>query len=108
MRDKKEFCCEEMHSHLFGSDEKASEIHFDYYPVFREYFINYKEDCGGGIQLIKYCPWCGSELPKGLRNEFFDTLEKEYNIETDIGEYKEKTDVPIEFKSDEWWKKRGL
>jgi hypothetical protein len=69
MNDKKEFCCEEMYSHLFRSDKKTSEIHFDYYPVFREYFIDYREDCGGGIQLIKYCPWCGNKLPKGLRNE---------------------------------------
>jgi hypothetical protein len=108
MSDKKEFCCEEMYSHLFRSDKKTSEIHFDYYPVFREYFIDYKKEYGEDIQLVRYCPWCGSKLPKRLRHEWFDTLEKEYKIETDIGEYKERTDIPQEFKSDEWWKKRGL
>jgi hypothetical protein len=41
-------------------------------------------------------------LPKGLREEFFNILEKEYKIETDIGEYKQRTDIPQEFKSDEW------
>jgi len=35
-------------------------------------------------------------------------LEKEYKIKTDIGEWKERSDIPQEFKSDEWWKKRGL
>jgi hypothetical protein len=70
MNRKKEFCCEEMHSHLFRSDERASEIHFDYYPVFREYFIDYKKEYGGGdVQLVNFCPWCGTKLPKGLRDE---------------------------------------
>ena len=54
MSGKKEFCCEEMSFHLFGSEKNASKLHFDYYPVFREYFIDYKEECGGGIQLINY------------------------------------------------------
>jgi hypothetical protein len=99
MNDKREFCCEEIFSHLFMSSKKTSEIHFDYYPVFREYFIDYKEIYGGGIQLIRYCPWCGSKLPKGLRNEWFDTLKKEHNIETDIME--KRPDIPPEFKSDE-------
>jgi len=29
-------------------------------------------------------------------------LEKEYKIETGIGEYKEREDIPQEFKSDKW------
>ena len=107
-KDKKEFCCEEMFFHLFRSEKNASELHFDYYPVFREYFIDYKEECGGGIQLINYCSWCGKMLPSSLREEFFNTLEKEYKIETSIGGYKGREDIPQEFKSDEWWKKRGL
>jgi len=100
MNDKKEFCCEGIFSHLFMSSKKTPEIHFNYYPVFREYFIDYKEIYGGGIQLIRYCPWCGSKLPKELRNEWFDTLKKEYNIETDIME--NRPDIPPEFKTDEW------
>lgn len=108
MNDKKGFCCQEMYSHLFRSDKNTSELHFDYYPKFREYFIDYKEDYGGGIQLINYCPWCGSNLPNSLRDIFFDTLEKDYHIETGIGEYEERKDIPLEFRSDEWWKKRNL
>jgi len=41
-------------------------------------------------------------LPSSLREEFFNTLEKEYKIETSIGGYKEREDIPQEFKSDEW------
>ncbi|CAG8575862.1 6593_t:CDS:1 [Ambispora leptoticha] len=99
--NKKEFCCEEMFLHLFRLAGEKSELHFGYYPVFREYFIDYKEEYGGGVQLIKYCCWCGKKLPSSLREEFFDTLEKEYKIETDIGEYNERPDIPQEFKSDE-------
>src|SRR5689334_12730893 len=102
MNDKKEFCCNEMFSHLFGSEKNTSELHFDYYPTFREYFIDYKEECGGGIQLVSYCSWCGKKMPSSLREEFFNTLKKEYKIETDIGEYKEREDIPQEFKSDRW------
>lgn len=101
MSDKREFCCEEICSHLFRFNKKTSEIHFGYYSVFREYFVDYKESHGGGIQLVNYCPWCGNKFPKGLRDEWFDTLKKDYNIETDIGEYKQRTDIPPEFKSDE-------
>lgn len=108
MNGEKGFCCEEMYSHLFRSDKRTSEIHFDYYPVFREYFIDYKKEYGGGVQLIKFCPWCGSKLAKELREEFFNILEKEYKIETDIGEYRQRKDIPQEFKTDEWWKKRNL
>ena len=97
-----------MKSHLFRSDKNTSELHFDYYPIFREYFIDYKEKYGGGIQLINYCPWCGNALPKSLRKKWFDILKRENNIETDIGEWRKRKDIPGEFKTDEWWKKRGL
>ena len=43
-----------------------------------------------------------------LREEWFETLEREYGIETDVGEARDRTDIPQEFWSDEWWKKREL
>jgi len=101
MRNEKDFCCEEINSHLFRSDKNISELHLDYYPVFREYSIDYKEEFGGGNQLINFCPWCGSKLPSTLREKFFTTLKKEYNIEVGIGDYKQRIDIPSEFKSDE-------
>ncbi|CAG8448193.1 812_t:CDS:2 [Racocetra fulgida] len=101
--DRKDFCCEEMYENLLGEDNSGEcELHFGYIPQFREYFIDIKDEYGGAVLLISYCPWCGKKLPKGLREEFFDILEKEYKIETDIGEYKERADIPQEFKSDEW------
>ena len=57
--------------------------------------------------IISFCPGCGKELPKSLQNEWYATLYKEYGIE---GEHASIWNpmVPEEFKSDAWWKNRGL
>ncbi|WP_342269806.1 DUF6980 family protein [Rickettsia endosymbiont of Orchestes rusci] len=96
----KEHSCKEMKIFL---SESRDPIKYD--PVFREYYIEIK----GSFNIItmSYCPWCGTKLPKELRNEFFDILD-EYGIETDIGEYIKDKRIPAEFRTDEWWKKRGL
>ena len=95
-----QFCCKEMSVLISDSREPIK-----YNKVFREYYI--KSFRKYNIIAFEYCPWCGTKLTKALRNEFFDTLENEYHIETDIGEYKNEV-LPEEFKTDEWWKKRGL
>ena len=76
----------------------------EYNPVFREYFIRLN-NCSNIITLT-YCPWCSSKLPTSLRESYFDILEKEYQIETNLGEYKERSDIPSDFKTDRWWKTR--
>ena len=55
---------------------------------------------------IHYCPWCGSKLAKELSDEWLYVLEQEYGIKDPQGNDRKK--VPPEFKTDEWWKKRGL
>jgi hypothetical protein len=77
----------------------------DYDPVVRDYGIRFGKNM---VDMLHFCPWCGSKLPKTLMREMFDTIEKEYGIprlEADIDNY---TNVPDEFKTDEWWRKRGL
>ena len=96
------FCCETLVLNL-----KEKRTYIGYNEVFREIYLN-RSDTRSVITVIFFCPWCGSKLPNSLRDKFFDTLEKEYNIETDIGEYKERKDIPAEFKGGEWWKKRDL
>jgi hypothetical protein len=59
------------------------------------------------LQGIFYCPWCGSQLAHSLRDEFFDVLKEEFGIETNLEILKDPS-LPEEFKSDLWWKKRGL
>lgn len=56
---------------------------------------------------IDYCPFCGLKLPSSLVQEYMNILEKEYGIENPYDEVVMEN-VPEEFKSDEWWKKRGL
>jgi len=73
------FCCKEMKMFL---EDARDPIEYD--PVFREYYISLNNQ--PNIITFAYCPWCGSKFLKELREEFFNTLEKEHNIETDIGE----------------------
>jgi hypothetical protein len=91
--EEKDFCCKEMYKNLLGEDDGRCESHLRYQPKFREYFVDIRDEFGGAIYLIKHCPWCGKKFPSPLRNKFFDTLEKEYNIETDIGECQQREDI---------------
>lgn len=97
---KTKHCCELMD--MFLEDPR---IPLKYYPMAREYGIPLSHS--SAIQLFFYCPWCGKKLPESLREKFFDILEKEYHVEPEF-DIKQDPNVPEEFKSDEWWKKRGL
>ncbi|RHZ35208.1 DUF6980 family protein [endosymbiont GvMRE of Glomus versiforme] len=108
---RNDFCCNEIYEVLLGEGDGNCELSFGYDPVLREYFIGVRPEYGGTCQLIKYCPWCGKKFPKELLNEFIEELKKELNIkDDDIGfaEIRERTDIPEEFKSDAWWKKRSF
>jgi len=112
---KTELCCELMQEFL---DEGKVGIYYN--PIIRSYHINTRifQD---GKQMIYNCPWCGCKLPNNLLNQYYDTLEREYNIlyEPFTKRYYEILDtpntykeidreLPEEFKSDKWWKKRKL
>ncbi|NQY42013.1 MAG: hypothetical protein HRT87_01540 [Legionellales bacterium] len=97
------FCCDDMKIHI-----SENEVAIRYSPRDREFHI-----CVLGLkaptvseviqsyQLINYCPWCGSKLPDHLGERRCRELEK-------LG-YDEffSDDIPSEFKTDEWWLKRG-
>lgn len=95
-----EHCCELME--LFLHDPR---VPLEYYPIAREYGVMLKDSAA--IQLLLYCPWCGKKLPGSVREQYFNILEKEYGIESDL-DSSHDLNIPTEFKSDEWWKKRGL
>ena len=76
-----------------------------YLPIFREYAIILNHS--SVVQGIAYCGWCGKELPDNLYETYFNTLEKEYGIKPGL-DVQNDPNIPEEFKSDEWWKKRGL
>lgn len=96
-----EHCCEQMN--FFLNEHKVA---IEYRPPFREYNILLRES--NTVQGIDYCPWCGAKLPKELRNEYFDALRNEYELDIPILGRFDNPALPDELKSDEWWKKRGL
>jgi len=87
-----EHCCKELN--FFLEEDKVS---INYYPKYREYSINLKSS--NGYQVIIFCPWCGTKFPEPLDDEWFDILENQMQIDTDI-----KENIPKEFLTDEWWK----
>lgn len=100
-------CCELMD--LFLDDIRVPIV---YSPVSREYSLLMLEDGKKrgrmhAVQRIVYCPWCNKKLPESLRDKWFEILEKEYNLDDPRREEQESL-IPEEFKTDEWWKKRGL
>jgi hypothetical protein len=106
--NRNDFCCAEIYDALLGEGDGNCELCFGYDSVLREYFIDVRPEYGGTCQLIRYCPWCGKKFPKGLQDEWFDILKKEYNIEPEFLKWRKRKDVLSEFKSDEWWKKEGF
>jgi hypothetical protein len=92
-------CCEQMD---FFLEEERVGIFYD--KKTRFYGINLRES--SGVQKIDFCPWCNARLPGDLSEKYaqlvfdeleFNPLDKNY-----------KKNLPAEFKSDEWWKKRNL
>jgi hypothetical protein len=93
-------CCDILKSY---STHKNNLIEF--LPETRSYYFVLHDDQHGTHQKMFYCPWCGTSLPKDLSESLALVLQKEYGIEDVIFD-REK--IPPEFKTDEWWKKRGL
>lgn len=53
------------------------------------------------VTAINFCLWCGA-AKREPRDLYFDELEA-LDIDAAIGD-----EVPAEFRTDQWWKKRGL
>ena len=97
---QREHCCEDMDFFL-----KEGKVAIDYCPIEREYSI--KLPSSSAIQVINYCPWCGTSLPTSLHENYYEILQREYGID-DLTDVHQQKRIPKEFTTDEWWKKRGL
>lgn len=81
-------------------------VNSDDYPIiynnkFREFGISIL-DGGSSYLKIQYCPITGKKLPKSLRDEWFDELEK-------LGlEPSDSEKIPKEFLDDNWWISRNI
>jgi hypothetical protein len=93
------FCCGALNYQI--KDEYCP---VEYSSKWREYSI--RDFNSTSRSLMMFCPNCGIRLPSSLRDEWFDILEQEYELEDPMDD--NKTKVPKEFWSDEWWKKRKL
>ena len=67
-----------------------------YSPRLREYHLRLVDQ--EAVQRIYYCPWCGSPLPKSLREEFFARLDA-----MGIDDW-DDCRIPASMRSDEWWR----
>lgn len=107
-----EHCCGAMNKYLDPETNDNCEL-LSYEPDTRSYYFTLHED--GKISFVilslLYCPWCGTKLPEDLGEKMEEILEKEYGItEKDCNAqgWDDEKDLPKEFQTDEWWKKRGL
>jgi hypothetical protein len=82
------FCCDELKGNLSTGTLKTI-------PKFREIGVPVN-DGGSAIVKINYCPWCGTKLPRSLRDDWFVALE-----ELDLDPYSEN--IPEKFKTSTWW-----
>lgn len=92
------FCCEDIRKHI-----KEEEVAIVYSPKFRAFGLRIL-DGGSSTQDIHFCPWCGCKLPEDLSNVFFTELSRVLNKDAGLFDLDQ---APPEFKTDEWWIKRG-
>lgn len=94
-----DFCCDNMFEAI--TENKI----IDHDVSVREYGIRFRKN---RIMMLSFCPWCGVKLPKPLMSKMFKVIWEEYGIPLEEADIYEFTNIPDEFKTDEWWKKRGL
>lgn len=83
-------CCRALYEDLLDGEVVYNKIYnYFHYPYSR---------------VFGYCPNCGAKLPNYL-DDYDDELEKVTGKSLSIITEEE---IPEEFKSDEWWRKRGI
>ena len=124
------FCCKNMVDQIRRqdnpepNDEPASLAYDAVERMFGCYITRKETLLESCIEPISYCPFCGAKLPVWLYDEYIGELEKSLSKEQyeKLFYYKEEgslREIPVldrnkipeefkEFKTDEWWIKRGL
>jgi hypothetical protein len=89
---------------MASSVEEFSEFEYDkIHNCFVGYVTNVKER-GCERRILAYCPFCGTKLPD-FSYEYADAIKKVLKVDYTKIDFK---DIPCEFQTDEWWKKRGI
>jgi DNA-directed RNA polymerase subunit N (RpoN/RPB10) len=102
-----EYCCREMMETM-----ESRNFDLKYRPRDAQTYLISREsgEDGGPAWWFNYCPFCGKSL-KSKYDLFLSTIKEELGIDTeseDCGISEVCKSLPEEFKTDEWWKKRGL
>ena len=96
-------CCQEMRKSIVLDCDLHQDIYscpdvlVSYIPKFDKYGIII-HDAGSSTIKIKFCPWCSHMLPESKLETWFDTLE-ELGFDDPF-----EQDIPLEFKSDAWYR----
>jgi hypothetical protein len=88
-------CCSEMKKHI-----EAGEVAIRYFPKFREYGILYL-DGGTSFQDIKFCPWCGKNIPASMRDQWIKEIRA-------LGFEPDQENIPEKYKTDRWWSEKSV
>ena len=96
-------CCDIMHECITDPG-----IALFYSKINRRYSMpNLYQHRSQSMQGLYSCPWCATILPTDLGEMYDHILETEYGIEPGW-DVENNPNLPEEFKSDEWWKRRNL
>ena len=99
-----DYCCERMRKAFLSN---KFELCFE--KRYAETFCS-RRDHGGTFWKWDFCPFCGKNI-KDKFVKFKKVLKDELNINTNSAGFDWDTldsQLSEEFKTDEWWKKRGL
>jgi len=98
---KEDFCCIGM---FVNSGAKTKLIRYS--PHSKDYMFILHDDPDGDYLELDYCPWCGTKLPDSLDEKWCKIVKEKFGYDNVFAE--EWAKLPEEFKTDAWWKKRGL
>jgi hypothetical protein len=104
-----EICCDAMAVRLLD-DRESKSSNIAYRDTERLYVIyTYPGFSNRRItsDKISFCPWCGKSLPNDLCREYNFQIEN-LNIKTAEHGLIDRRRLPKEYRSDLWWKIRGL
>ena len=105
-----EHCCDSMNYHAFidgdQDSRKSDKQVIVYFPYARKYGIKLDLSYTGWHIEIEYCPWCSMELPKKLGEEWCEAVKQDLGIEDVDAE--EWAKLPEKYKTEQWWREKGL
>lgn len=96
-------CCGAMEQ--FAGKGSREEL-IEYNAFSREYHFLLNGPSLGMHTEFFYCPWCGKKLPESLFEEWSKVIKENYGWDRVHAEEWER--LPEKFRTEEWWREKGL